>query len=294
MKKFLLAGVALTALLGGSAMAADRPLPRLAPAPVSNWTGFYAGLNMGYTWLGNNDITSSAAPSVAFDPPGINAGGGAAVAAVLSAAGTNRFPGELDGFIGGGQIGYNFQMASFVAGIEADIMGIGGADKSSQSTRNIPTPGFADVFNVTVTAQKKLDYLGTVRGRLGYLWTPSLLVYGTGGLAYGRTHTSMTFGVFDTLALGALPGSFNTATFSNTRSGWTAGGGLEWMFAPGWTIRGEYLYYDLGSVSSNFTLGQTCNVCAPVGVTFAAASGTATTKYDGQLARFAFNYKWGG
>jgi outer membrane immunogenic protein len=298
MKKFLLAGVALTALLGGSAMAADRPLPRLAAlAPVSNWTGFYAGLNMGYTGLGNNDITSSAVPSLANDA-GLPAGPAASVAAVLARVGTGTFPGDLDGFIGGGQIGYNFQMASFVAGIEADIVGVGGADKASQTTRNIPDPNFpTEVWNVTVTAQKKLDYLGTLRGRLGFLWTPSLLVYGTGGLAYGRVHTGMTFAAQDFTSgvpNAGFPGGFTTATFSNTRGGWTAGGGLEWMIAPGWTIKGEYLYYDLGNVSSNFALSQTCALAPCTGVTVAAATGTATTRYDGQLARFGFNYKWGG
>jgi outer membrane immunogenic protein len=294
MKKFLLAGVALAALLGGSAMAADRPILGPAPVPVSNWTGFYAGVNFGGTWLGNNDIQSSAVPSLANDT-GLAAGAGASIAGDLARAGTGTFPGDLDGFIGGGQIGYNFQMASFVFGIEADIVGVGGADKTSTLTRNIPDPVFtAESFNATITAQKKLDYLGTVRGRLGFLWTPSLLVYGTGGLAYGRVHTGMTFAT-QVVTLGAIdpafPAGFTTATFSNTRSGWTGGGGVEWMFAPNWTIKGEYLYYDLGSVSSNFTLAQTFPAA---GTTAGAAAGTATTKYDGQLVRFGFNYKFGG
>src|SRR5436190_1987632 len=116
---------------------------------------------------------------------------------------TGNFPGELDGFIGGGQIGYNFQMASFVTGIEADIVGIGGADKAYQNTRNIQAN--LNPNSTTVTTNKKLDYLGTVRGRLGFLWTPSLLVYGTGGLAYGRTHTGMTFAATDSQAFAFPP-----------------------------------------------------------------------------------------
>ncbi|MGB8898002.1 MAG: outer membrane beta-barrel protein [Methylocella sp.] len=81
-----------------------------------------------------------------------------------------------------------------------------------------------------------IDYFGTLRGRYGYLFTPTLLVYGTGGFAYGGTGTS---------------------SLTTTPLGWAAGGGLEWMFFPNWSLKVEYLYYELAKQTSNFaTLTQ--------------------------------------
>ena len=92
------------------------------------------------------------------------------------------------------------------------------------------------------------NWFGTLRGRIGILATPSLLLYGTGGLAYGETTTS-----FNTTCLGypvtGCPSYSVCATASNSsnRAGWAGGGGVEWMFAPRWTLRAEYLFVDLGS-----------------------------------------------
>ena len=95
--------------------------------------------------------------------------------------------------------------------------------------------------------QSSIDYLGTVRGRLGFLVTPTLLVYGTAGLAYASANLSATYTTYD-LANFYGPGLANPQN-SDTRVGWTAGGGVEWMFLPNWSAKLEYLYYDLGSVT---------------------------------------------
>jgi outer membrane immunogenic protein len=112
-------------------------------------------------------------------------------------------------------------------------------------------------------ASKSMDYFGTVRGRIGFLATPTLLVYGTGGLAYGGIHSSTLIGQAITGAP-AVPNIYSAfGSVSNTRVGWTAGGGVEWLFLPNWSIKLEYLYYDLGSVTyglsplANFNTGGT-------------------------------------
>ena len=96
----------------------------------------------------------------------------------------------------------------------------------------------------------RVNWYGTVRGRLGFLFTPTLLVYGTGGLAYGGVNTTVNHNTlmvsFPLTSQGLAPGS---ASFSDTRVGWTAGGGLEWMFMPNWSAKVEYLYTDLGTTS---------------------------------------------
>jgi outer membrane immunogenic protein len=181
--------------------------------------------------------------------------------------------------LGGGQIGYNWQIApSFLFGLEADIQGSGYKGSSTVS----PTPiGFAP-FNTTV--EQHSDWFGTFRGRAGFLATPGLLIYGTGGLAYGQTEASLsTFGsAFG--SVGACPANFSCAAAgaSSTRAGWTAGGGLEWMFAPHWTLRGEYLYVDLGSQS----------VTAVTPVFAPPVSFTASTPFHENIGRAAINYKF--
>ena len=120
--------------------------------------------------------------------------GNQVITAQASAQGTaGVFSGNNGGFIGGGQLGYNWQFNSWVAGFEADIQGIG-------DHRNIgvggtiqfipPVIGSGVSMSTSMALAKEVDWLGTVRGRLGWLATPSLLVYGTGGLAYGEVKAS--------------------------------------------------------------------------------------------------------
>jgi len=119
-------------------------------------------------------------------------------------------------------------------------------------------PGGPLPFTVSAVAnvERSLDYIGTLRGRLGGLLTPTLLVYGTGGLAYGGVHGETT--ITQTVApfgcggppcvAGSGPSS---GSISETRFGWTAGAGLEWLLPPHCSLKAEYLYYDLGNVSWN-------------------------------------------
>jgi outer membrane immunogenic protein len=229
--KRILGGMVVAAALSGSAFAADLP-PRTyakapAVAPVSNWSGLYVGGNLGYGWgSGNTDFS---------------------------------FPGDLgfnnttlgarsSGVIGGAQLGYNWQIGSVVTGLEADIQGSG--IKGSARALGIPTFVSVFPFESSLSSEPKLSWFGTVRGRLGVTVTPELLLYGTGGLAYGRVDASANFFASGEDFNGNPFQAQAPASVSKTKVGWTAGAGAEWMFARNWSAKLEYLYVDLGSESA--------------------------------------------
>jgi outer membrane immunogenic protein len=261
------AAVASIALIQ-SASAADMP----AGAPVykapgliaPTWTGFYVGGNVGY----GRDSNTANVSGVASDP---------AVAPFLAfflASGgiTQSLDPSAHGFVGGGQIGYNWQVKpDWLVGVEADIQGSGikGTDTG------IATPQFLDVS--TTSVGKKLDWFGTVRVRAGVLVDPSLLLYGTGGFAYGKTEIS--FSTADVTS-GCIVGATICADNSGTRihGGWTVGGGIEAMVARHWTVRAEYLYVDLGEQTL-----EAPSSTAPI--TF-----SATGKFQENIVRIGANY----
>jgi len=140
-----------------------------------------------------------------------------------------------------------------------------------------------------MTLTKEVDYLGTVRGRLGWLATPGLLVYGTGGLAYGEVKASTT--IFQSIAptLAGVTPNFGTGSgVSQTRTGWTAGGGVEWMLDPHWSFKAEYLYYDLGTVTYNAVLVDSGTPVNP----FFANNVQTSTRFNGNIARVGLNYQF--
>ena len=244
MKKSVSLAALILALPLSSAIAADLPSkkePVIAPVPAPMWAGGYIGLNAGGTWANNNSMTATT--WTYYNSP------------VTTALLNGTVPtGSAAGFIGGGQIGYNWQSQfsgrDFVTGLEADIQGVAG----SSGYGNLPRIAAYDRFNApqstlsNTRASSSLNYLGTVRGRIGYLVTPSLLLYGTGGLAYGGVSNSIT----NTQVFTDIPGAVLVGqnSYSNTQVGWTAGGGAEWMFMPNWSAKAEYLYYDLGRSAS--------------------------------------------
>jgi len=291
LKTKLSAAAAFACALSTSAFAADLPSRKAAPVyvpppPPVLWTGFYVGLNAGGTWDATSSTTIS---SSGYVVPGLFASTPTGLAAAATANGV--FGTAASGFIGGGQVGYNWQFApAWVVGLEADIQGT-----TAQGTGNLSNAIFVPQSPATVTttlsATKSLDYLGTVRGRIGYLITPTLLFYGTGGLAYGGANASgQIFGLLTPPNyVPPFANAWSTAgSYSDTRAGWTAGGGVEWMFLPNWSAKVEYLYYDLGSVTTN--LGTLSNSwAAPNFVAFAFLS-QSTTRFDGHIVRAGVNY----
>jgi len=305
LRRMLLASVGAIAL-AGTAFAADLPLRApppvyVPPPPVMTWTGFYVGLNAGGTW-GSNSVDVTTVPLNAFT--GNAFPGPTSIAAALAATGTQSA--NTGGFIGGGQIGYNYQFYNnFVAGIEADIQGVAGAHATSNrfgSVDALSSVGFPGNFaTVDTTVHQALDYLGTVRGRLGWAITPTLLIYGDGGLAYGGVSSETgIFGQNIGVNLGLCcgnPSFFSNGGISTTRVGWTAGGGVEWMFLPNWSAKVEYLYYNLGSASysAGFATALAAGGVIPVGTPIYGLASQSSTHFNGNIVRAGINYhfNWG-
>ncbi len=286
-----LAAAASTVALTQIASAADlgQPIdgaPPPPPALVYSWTGLYAGVNAGLGW--ENTINNAAIP-IFCNPIDTTCPAWAGSAAAVV---PQKFDTHPLGFIGGGQIGYNLQFASaWVAGIEADFQGANiKGDAIVPNAEPIPSAIPGTVTN-TGTGSQKLDWLGTVRGRVGWLPVNPLLLYATGGLAYGHVQTAVSF---HNQTFSAFCGCFTTdgsvsASDTTTRAGWTVGGGLEWMIAPNWSLKGEYLYYDLGRVTLNSVLDQNG---VPGNVLFTAVAIRSEAFFHGSIARVGLNYRF--
>jgi outer membrane immunogenic protein len=295
MRKFLLTTAAF-GVLGLPAMAADLAPVYKAPAAVSAcmWCGFYVGLNAGGTWSNDNSVVNSGLVNDFLAAPG-SYGAASAAGASGSVPSGNR-----SGFIGGGQIGYNWQISSaWLVGFEDDIQGISGNGNGTLGNRT-PVGGFfgnPDVVTTSITSTNKLDYLGTVRGRLGYLFTPAFLVYGTGGLAYGGVKASTAITQSNNDCSFTPVACIQSATaaggaLSQTLAGWTAGAGLEWLFARQWSAKVEYLHYDLGSVTfANGSLVTGNGTFAPAGGPAIVNSATST-QFRGDIVRAGVNLHW--
>jgi len=251
MRRLVLALLASIAVVG-TAAAADMPVKApvyKAPvvAPPYNWTGFYVGLNAGGSWgRQENDLVTV--------PGGVT---------LLSNSD------NLDGFIGGGQIGYNWQINQFVLGVEADFQGSGQKADGSFLIPFIPAIVAPAVPGLTANYTDKLEWFGTVRARAGYTWD-RWLAYVTGGWAFGHGTLSGT---------GTTTPAGTVLAFSASQdySGWTIGGGLEWAFADHWSAKAEYLYIDFGN-------GPT------VVVNTAGSLAIASGKMTDNIARLGVNY----
>lgn len=204
------AAIAVSAAFAAPVSAADLGPYRPATGPIEtyveparmfSWRGFYAGLNGGYAW-GDSDVTV------------VSGGGAGALEAI-----------DPSGFLGGGQIGYNAQFGNFVIGAEADLQG-GWVD--GDTSGNIAGIG-------PVAASSELNWLSTVRGRVGFAGD-RILIYATGGVAWADMDFAVTDGV-------------TTLSGGDTLTGYALGAGVEWALANNWTAKAEYLYVDLDDVS---------------------------------------------
>lgn len=276
----------LTAVIVATAMA----FAPIGPAALADsWTGWYIGLNAGGVWGGNpvstgastNEYCPTCAHALDFANASIDGA-------------TGMFPVRTDGFIGGGQFGYNWQLADrWVAGFEADFQGLAGAGNSGTRSSSADVANFANHSVTTdLSVSKRIDFLATVRGRLGFLVMPNLLVFGTGGFAYGHVNldTTISQGVVGS-GIGSLQTSIGTASnTSRMQGGWTLGGGFEWMFASNWTAKVEYLHYDLGSVTS---YGQIVDIFNGGAVTTLFVNDVqSTTRFYGDIVRVGLNYRF--
>ncbi|WP_442755934.1 outer membrane protein [Methylocystis sp. JAN1] len=224
----LAAGIASAIAIAGAAAAADLPKrdqePAFAPPvppPSPIWTGFHAGMKMGYGFNASRQHIDSLRFEDGMPTP---------LSEIWS------YPGPAwAGFQGGGEVGYDYQWGRFVVGVETDIIGTNMSGDSWGVGPVIPGKNFAWDGRTGIS----VPWYGTVRGRLGYLVTPAILVYATGGLAYGGVKHHQYFADSDA--------DIGMADRNSTNIGYTAGVGAEWMFMRNWSLKGEYRYTDLGS-----------------------------------------------
>jgi outer membrane immunogenic protein len=239
-----LLGATVLSIAGAvAARAADMPAYTKAPAaldPVFTWSGFYIGGHAGGDVLRNANATvdpADAATVAHFGPQLANG----FVPRSYSAHGS--------GFVGGGQLGYNWQMRNVVLGLETDV-----SIPSVRAHQDIATavPGLS---GSTGTFDADVLWFGTTRARLGVLVDPRLLAYATGGVAYGSVRRQFSFG----FPSGA-PIEQTSSDHTGMSWGWAAGAGIEWAVADRLTVRGEYQFVRLqGNSSMTNNTGGACS-----------------------------------
>ncbi len=249
----------ISKILGALTIIAVQTIPACADelSTITNWGGFYAGGNVGYGWsradreqtTGNDFATQI---NIAFGT-------------IPSSRSLPR-----DGVTAGGQLGYNWVLppmggVTLVTGVEADIAYM---DSSTTSEG-------AFALGVRGEYKQTLDYLGTVRGRLGFA-SDSMLVYGTAGFAYGETSYT-----HDVQSNQTPPQTIWGGSQSAMQTGWAAGAGVEYALCASWTLKAEWLHYDLGTKSVKLEGG--------LGKPFSLTDRYAT---EGDLVRTGLNYRF--
>ncbi|MBZ5700579.1 MAG: outer membrane beta-barrel protein [Acidobacteriia bacterium] len=255
-----------TCALGLALVAGLLVLAPVGFAQDTNWKGFYAGGNVGGAF-GSSDAQTSTIYS---------ATGYFATTSVPAIATTGAQHLTPRGVSGGGQAGYNFQSGHFVLGAEADF----GAMNLSNSVSGTAVYPCCAPTAFTVTQSVNTSWLFTARPRVGYA-SGRALVYGTAGLAMTNLNYQATF--TDTYATAAESGGVN-----KTQTGWAAGGGVEYRVGSHWSLTGEYLYANFGSVSATSTnlTAYTPAQSYPTNIF------THSANLHSHIARFGVNYRF--
>ena len=242
------------------------------PLDPYTWTGAYVGANLGIG-VARNDTTT---PLSIFGP------GSALPVGVFD---SEQFKLGPLGAVGGGQAGYNWQATrNWVLGIETDFQGTSQEATACMNCGPIVGGGVVGAIGTTLT--QRIDWFGTLRGRVGWADGP-VLYYATAGLAYGHVSTDERD---DTVPF--LTAVTTTASFGQTKAGWTAGGGAEAHLYGNWTAKAEYLYLDLGDVSGSLVAPRTViplNV-NPAGINVSENRGFNSSVHD-HIFRLGVNYK---
>jgi outer membrane immunogenic protein len=273
--------VGLNYRLGGGTDQPARTSVASAACPGCNWGGFYLGANVGGS-IGRdrtNDTVSLAptAPSAGVTNP-------------ISDLSATHSPA---GVLGGGQIGFNWQINKWVLGVEGDWDWTSQRDTIQNHSFLASTVVVAPA-SLDYSDQQKIKWLATARARLGWA-QDCFLWYVTGGAAWGQVSSNYTFQATGLNLGGTTVFGTGAASFSSsaTKSGWTVGAGVEtslaWMGVPTnrWSTKLEYLYVDLGTVSNTFSVPLTTTPASAY--TFAGSS-----RIQDHIVRFGLNYRLGG
>ena len=239
--------------------AADLPVKAPPRTPITfSWSGFYAGANIGYGWgrTGGDLIDNTTGLAIPI--------------AIFRGTIPTTYDLHERGVIGGAQVGRSWQTGDWVWGLEADFQWAGVEQSVALSHPAVTTPPRA--FATEGAGSASLDWFGTVRGRLGLI-ASQVLIYGTGGLAYGRVSESVSNHVVPP----PPSGSFSS---SDVRFGWVLGAGVEWAPANAWSVKAEYLHVDLGSSTGRTHPGPDDFL-------------DYRFRHEYEIARIGFNYNWG-
>lgn len=228
MKKSFFIGAAAAGLFAAPAMAADLPVkaPVVAPAPIVNWTGGYIGLSVGGAW-GTSDLNN-----VIFNDGPVPHHSDDLLADVNALSSGSINP---SGAIGGVQAGYDVQVNQFVYGAMVDFSAM-----NLRGSRDAAGVGPLTALNISVHDDISADWLLTLRGRIGWA-TGNFLIYATGGAAATNVKYNHSY-------VAGLSPSTETDAVSGTKWGWAAGAGVDYALSNRWSLRGEYLHVDFGTV----------------------------------------------
>jgi outer membrane immunogenic protein len=214
--KQLAMAAALAVCTSSVAFAADAVVDEVVIVDEAfDWSGLYVGANVGYGWA-SVEYEGIFVPILGAD---IGAG----------------FDTDPNGIVGGVQIGFNQQLGRFVLGVEADLQASDVSGSVGQISNTV-------AGTIDTTADYDLKWFGTLRGRVGITAADRLLLYGTAGIAVGEAENSFSFIVDPVFG----PNYGGGTSGSSTLHGWTAGAGAEYAFSDNWSLKGEYLYVDLG------------------------------------------------
>ena len=264
-RQFLMASAGALALTGSAALAADLPVspPPPPPVPAFTWTGIYLGGQVGYAWIsGNLNFTGfDSFTGSPFNTSVIN---------------------SPNGLIGGAHVGYNYQINQWVLGLEGTVDG--------SSLNNTVVANFPIAFGgSSLSASSNSNVQGSIRGRIGIAWD-RILIYGTGGVAFGGFDISYSLSGNNTANGGINAGNafFGSNSFSNTRVGWTAGGGIDYAVTNNWSVFIEYRYTSFGAISNS---GLAAAVLATTpGVTGSVLNANRTLNQN--QVQVGFSYKF--
>jgi outer membrane immunogenic protein len=237
MRRVILAAVTAALSVAATAVSAQDILSAMyRPTPVASWTGFYVGGNFGYGWASaDSRATSVTATSTVSDMNGLNAGG---------------------------ELGVNVQSGMWLGGMETDLQWAWQKGGGGTAAALFSSAGFGVPTNTSES--DKVTWFGTTRARFGIVSGP-LLIFGTGGVAYGQFKLDSRFGA---------GGSFAS---TSSRIGWAVGGGLETMLTRNWTVKAEYLHLDFGGFNQDYVVNGATVV-------------TLHTRLQNEVLRVGVNY----